>query len=83
MLQIQFPHSFGVISQGELVATQRVKVLNSTESGQTDPELGSPIFLNQARAGHRPVHAWFLRITSVRECWYACVCVSVPEAINN
>ena len=32
-------------------------------------------FLNQACAGHRPVRAWFLRIASVRECLYACVCV--------
>ena len=29
------------------------------------------------------VHAWFLRITSVRECLYVYVCVSSPEAINN
>ena len=33
-------------------------------------------FLNQA-------HAWFLRIASVREHLYACVCVPAPEAINN
>ena len=39
-------------------------------------------FLNQARAGHRPVHAWFLKIDPV---WIVCmrVCVSAPEAINN
>ena len=30
-------------------------------------------FLNQARAGHRPAHAWFLKITSVR--MYVCLCV--------
>ena len=40
------------------------------------------LLLNQARA-------WFLRIGSVRDCLYACVCVfvcvcmSAPEAINN
>ena len=28
-------------------------------------------FLNQAR---RPARAWFLRIASVRECLYECVC---------
>ena len=32
-------------------------------------------FLNQARAGHRPVRAWFLRIASVRELQYVCVCL--------
>ena len=39
------------------------------------------IFLNQARAGR----AWFLRIASVRECLYVCVCacVSALKAINN
>ena len=35
-------------------------------------------FLNQARAGRRPVHAWFLKIDPV---WivgmHACVCVCV------
>ena len=35
------------------------------------------LFLNQAHAGRRPVHTWFLRIASVRECLYACVCVCV------
>ena len=35
--------------------------------------------LNQARAGHRPVHAWFLKAISVRTS----VCVPVPKAINN
>ena len=45
-----------------------------------------PYFLNQVRAGHRPVCAWFLKIDPVqivgmRVC--ACVCVSAPEAINN
>ena len=43
-------------------------------------------FLNQTRAGHRPVRAWFLRIASVRECLCVCVClhvcVSTPEAMN-
>ena len=37
-------------------------------------------FLNQAHAGHRPVHTWFLKIVSVRTAVYVCVC---PEAINN
>ena len=33
------------------------------------------LFLNQARAGPRPAYdAWFLRIASVRERLYACVC---------
>ena len=55
------------------------------------------LFLNQASAGHRPVHTWFLKIVSVRMsacvcvcmcvcvCLRAClrVCVSAPEAINN
>ena len=41
--------------------------------------------LNQEHAGHRPAHAWFLRIASVRQLQYVCVCVcvSAPEAINN
>ena len=43
--------------------------------------------LNQVHASHRPAHAWFLRIASIRECLYACVCVfacvSTPEAINS
>ena len=34
------------------------------------------VFLNQARTGHRPVHAWFLKINPV---WivgkHACMCV--------
>ena len=50
------------------------------------------LFLNQVFAGHRPTHAWFLKIDPV---WilgiYICVCVcvglsvclSVPEAVNN
>ena len=29
----------------------------------------------------RPVHTWFLKITSVQ--MYACVCVSAPKAMNN
>ena len=44
------------------------------------------LFLNQARAGHKPVHAWFLKIDPVRIVgMHACVrvCVSAPEAINN
>ena len=40
-------------------------------------------FLNQARAGHRPAHAWFLEITSVQMYVCVCVCVSAPEAMNN
>ena len=50
-------------------------------------------FLNQARAGLWPAHAWFLRIAFVREvsmrvcvCVCVCVCVDVcvsaPKAIN-
>ena len=31
-------------------------------------------FLNEACAGLQPAHAWFLRITSICECLYACVC---------
>ena len=46
------------------------------------------VFLNQARAGRRPAHAWFLKVELVRivsMCVYVCVCVcvSAPEAINN
>ena len=42
------------------------------------PSEAGRAFLNQARA-------WFLRIASVRERLYVCVClrVSAPEAINN
>ena len=42
------------------------------------------IFLNQARAGHRPARAWFLKITSVRmyACVRACVCVCVCVCIR-
>ena len=37
-------------------------------------------FLNQARAGRRPAHAWFLeidpvRIVGMRACVCVCVCV--------
>ena len=41
--------------------------------------------LNQARAGHRPACAWFLKVDPVRTsvCVCVCVCVSAPEAINN
>ena len=38
-------------------------------------------FLNQARAGCRLVHAWFLIIISVRTSVY--VCMSATEAINS
>ena len=42
--------------------------------------------LNQARAGQRPVHAWFLEIpllhaSDIVLCVH--VCVSAPKAINN
>ena len=37
-------------------------------------QLFNSLLLNQARAGRRPVRAWFLRIASVRECRYAGVC---------
>ena len=41
-------------------------------------------FLNQARTGHRPARAWFLKIDPVRIVGMrACVRVSAPEAINN
>ena len=42
--------------------------------------------LNQACAGHRPAHAWFLEIDLVHEvcvCMCVCICVSAPEASNN
>ena len=39
-------------------------------------------YLNQARAGHRPERAWFLKIDPVRIVGMR-VCVSVPKAINN
>ena len=50
--------------------------------------LKSAIFLNQVRAGLQPARTWFLKIDPVRIVGmrvhvYACVCVSVPEAINN
>ena len=48
------------------------------------------LFLNKARASHRPAHTWFLKIDLVRivgmcvcVCVRVCVCVSAPEAINN
>ena len=31
----------------------------------------------------KPGAAWFLRIVSVCNCLYACVCMSAPKAINN
>ena len=41
-------------------------------------------FLKQARAGLRPARSWFLKIDPVRiVSMHVCVCVSVPEAINN
>ena len=43
------------------------------------------LLLNQARTGHRPVCAWFLRIAFVRKCLYACVfacvCVSAQRLL--
>ena len=45
-----------------------------------------PKFLNQARAGLEPARAWFLKIDPVRIAGMrvrVCVCVSMPEAINN
>jgi len=56
------------------------------------------MILNQAHAGQRPAHKWFLEIAFVHDvCMCACVCVcvcvcvrvrvrvcvSAPEAINN
>ena len=37
------------------------------------------VFLNQAHAGHRAVHAWFLKIVSMRMsvCVFVCLCVCV------
>ena len=57
----------------------------------TSAQLGKPsskLFLNQARAGHRPARTWFLKIDPVRVvrmrvCVCVCVCVSAPEAIND
>ena len=39
------------------------------------PDLGEKSFLNQARAGQRLAHAWFLKIDIVRTS--VCMCVSV------
>ena len=42
------------------------------------------IFLKQVCAGHRPAHAWFLKIDPVQIVGMrVCTCVSSPEAINN
>ena len=41
-----------------------------------------PVFKPGARQP-QAVRAWFLRIASVRELQYVCVCVSAPKAINN
>ena len=41
---------------------------------------GKAGFLNQARASHRLVRTWFLKIDSVRIIG---MCASTPEAINN
>jgi len=40
------------------------------------------VFLNQARAGQRLVHDWFLEIAFVHDVSMR-VRVSAPEAINN
>ena len=37
-------------------------------------------FLNQVRAGQRPVHTWFLEITFVRNVC-VCVCVCLPPRL--
>ena len=40
--------------------------------------------LNQARAGHRPAHTWFLEIAFVQEvsmCVCVCVCVCVRACV--
>ena len=39
--------------------------------------------LNQAGAGPRLVHSWFLEIALVHASVCVCVCVSAPEGINN
>ena len=42
------------------------------------------IYLNQAHAGHRPAHVWFLKIDPVRIISMRVhVCVSAPKAIYN
>ena len=48
------------------------------------------VFLNQARASHRPARAWFLKTDPmqmvgmrVRVCACVCVCLSTPKAIIN
>ena len=54
--------------------------MNHLTSGQTDI-LG--FMLNQARQPW-PAHTWFLKIDPVRIVGMgACVCVSMPKAINN
>ena len=37
-------------------------------------------FLNQARAGHRPVHTWFLKMVSIQTSVCEFVCVSASKA---
>ena len=52
-------------------------------------ETVTTLFLNQARASHRPARAWFLKTVSVRTsvCVFVrvclCMCMSAPVAINN
>ena len=45
------------------------------------PMMTNNALLNQARAGHRPVRAWFLRIASLSAnvciCMHVCVCLCV------
>ena len=43
---------------------------------------GNNLFKPGARR-HSPTCVWLPRIVSVRECLYACVCVSAPEAMKN
>ena len=40
------------------------------------------VFLNQVRAGQGLVHAWFLKITSVRMYVCVCVCVCVDVCVS-
>ena len=66
---------------------------SSVLSGRWDERQNSPLIhhlsnhlLNQAHAGHRSAHAWFLKIISVWLSLCLCVCVSVcfhPKTINN
>ena len=74
---------FSMLSLGHTVMSDLVvtNLFMHSHSSMILLYLATP-FLNQARAGRRPVSAWFLKIASVCELQYVCVCVR-PEAINN